>query len=297
MVGSAVVRRLESESIGSLITASSSEVDLTRQEQTELFVQRTRPQVAIVAAAKVGGIHANQSAQADFLYDNVMIGTNVLHACQEAGVEKVVVLGSSCIYPREAEQPINEDSLMGGPLEATNEGYAVAKIAALEYGRMLRLQYGSDVVSLMPTNLYGPGDNYDLQLSHVMAALIRKIHEAKLSGSATVEIWGTGTPRREFLHVDDLADATVFVLKHYSNSEHLNVGTGRDISIGELASLIADVVGWDGDFVFDTSMPDGIPRKLLDVSRLSAIGWTSRIGLRDGIASTYAGFSDSQGGT
>jgi GDP-L-fucose synthase len=290
MVGSAIVRRLESEPIGELIVASSEELDLRQQAPTEGFVNQTRPEVALIAAAKVGGIHANRSAQADFLYDNLMIAANCLHACQRAEVEKVVVLGSSCIYPRDSAQPIREDYLLTGPLEETNEGYAIAKIAALELGKMLRRQYGMDVVSLMPTNLYGPGDNYNLESSHVVPALLRKTHDAKVNGSPTIQIWGSGRPRREFLHVDDLADATLFVTRTYSDEEHLNVGTGQDISIIELAQLISEVVGWDGDFVFDPAMPDGTPRKLLDVSRLDELGWSSRIPLAEGLSQTYDSF-------
>ncbi len=297
MVGGAVVRRLESEPIGDLITATSTEVDLRRQSETESFVNDARPEVAFIAAAKVGGIHANRSAQADFLYENLMIAANCLNACRLAGVEKVVVLGSSCIYPRESPQPIREDYLMTGPLEPTNEGYAIAKIAALELGKMQRRQYGTDVVSLMPTNLYGPGDNYDLESSHVLPALLRKIHEAKINNSPTIEIWGSGRPRREFLHVDDLADATIHVTRWYSGEEHLNAGTGKDISIRELAELIGEVVGWDGKFVLDDSMPDGTPRKLLDVSRLRALGWEPSIELTKGIEHTYQSFLNEHVGT
>jgi GDP-L-fucose synthase len=290
MVGSAILRRLEREPIADLIVATSSEVDLRRQAETERFVVKTRPELAIIAAAKVGGINANQSAQADFLYDNLMIAANCLNACRMAGVEKVVVLGSSCIYPREAPQPIREDYLMSGPLEATNEGYAIAKIAALELGKMQRRQYGTDVVSLMPTNLYGPEDNYDPGSSHVLPALIRKIHEAKADKLTSIELWGSGTPRREFLHVDDLADAVIHVTRSYSGEEHLNVGTGKDISIKELAELIGRIIGWDGKLVLNTSMPDGTPRKLLDVSRLHALGWRPSIDLEKGIAQTYSSF-------
>ena len=290
MVGSAVVRRLQAEPIAELISATSSDVDLRRQDETERFVTDARPEVAILAAARVGGIHANRSAQADFLYENLMISANCLRACQLAGVEKTIVLGSSCIYPRETSQPIAEDQLLTGKLEPTNEGYAIAKIAALEYGQMLRRQYGLDVVSLMPSNLYGPGDNYDLETSHVLPALLRKIHEAKVQGNETVPIWGSGRPRREFLHVDDLADAVVFILVNYSGEEHLNVGTGEDISISELANLIAEVVGWDGEFVYDTSMPDGMMRKLLDISKIEALGWSPQVSLREGIAGTYEAF-------
>ncbi len=290
MVGRAVVRRLDEEPIDSLIVASSSEVDLTRQEETERFVTESQPDVAILAAARVGGIHANRLAQADFLYDNLMIAANCLRACQLADVEKVAVLGSSCIYPAEAPQPMKESYLLTGPLETTNEGYAIAKIAALEYGKMQRRQYGSDVVSLMPTNLYGQGDNYDLETSHVLPALIRKTHEAKAAGNPTMALWGSGRPRREFLHVNDLADAVVFLLKEYSGEEHINVGTGVDISIIELADLIGSVVGWEGDYVFDATMPDGVMQKLLDVSRLTELGWEASIPLERGIEMTYNTF-------
>lgn len=287
LVGSALMRRLETEPVEELITAISSEVDLRRQPDTEAFVGRTRPDAALLAAARVGGIEANRSAQGQFLYDNLMIGANVIEACRLFGVRKIVVLGSSCIYPRKAQQPIPEGALLTGPLEPTNEGYAIAKIAALELAKMYRREYGMRAISLMPTNLYGPGDNFDPVSSHVLAALLRKIHHAKQADSPTVEVWGTGTPRREFLHVDDLADAAVFALKRYEGEAHLNVGTGRDISIRELAELIADIVGWHGELVFDTKMPDGMPRKLLDVTRLHDLGWTARIGLREGIEQTY----------
>jgi GDP-L-fucose synthase len=290
MVGSATMRRLASEGVGELITASSSEVDLTRQEDTERFVDRVRPDAAIIAAAKVGGIHANRRAQAEFLYDNLLIGANCIEACRRADVGKVVILGSSCIYPREAPQPMKEEYLLTGPLEPTNEGYAVAKIAGLELAKMYRRQYGFDAIALMPTNLYGPNDNFDLESSHVLPALIRKIHEAKQENRDHIEVWGTGRPRREFLHVDDLADATIFALKHYSGEDHLNVGTGVDISIRELAETIAEVVDWNGDLVFDPSMPDGTLRKLLDVSRLEDLGWSAAIDLVDGIRSTYEWF-------
>lgn len=298
MVGRAVVRRLDEEPIDSLIVASSSEVDLTRQEETERFVTESQPDVAILAAARVGGIHANRLAQADFLYDNLMIAANCLRACQLADVEKVAVLGSSCIYPAEAPQPMKESYLLTGPLEETNEGYAIAKIAALEYGKMQRRQYGSDVISLMPTNLYGPGDNYDLETSHVLPALIQKTHEAKAAGNPTMALWGSGRPRREFLHVNDLADAVVFLLKEYSGEEHINVGTGVDISIIELADLIGSVVGWEGDYVFDATMPDGVMQKLLDVSHLAELGWEASISLERGIEMTYESFlAETQAGS
>ena len=290
MVGSAVVRRLADEDVSELITASSSDIDLRDQSATQDMVMSVRPDVAIIAAARVGGINANRSAQADFLYDNTMIAMNCLRACQLAEVTKVAVLGSSCIYPAESPQPIREEYLLTGPLESTNEGYAVAKIAALEYGKMLRRQYGLDVISLMPTNLYGPGDNYDLEKSHVVAALLRKTHEAKAFGAGSVVVWGSGRPRREFLHVDDLADAVVFALAHYSAETHLNIGTGEDTSILELARLIGDVVGWSGEYVVDQTMPDGVMRKLLDVSRLNELGWEASISLERGLEKTYQSF-------
>jgi GDP-L-fucose synthase len=290
LVGSALIRRLDREPVGGIVTASSAEVDLRRQAETEAFVQATRPQVVFLAAARVGGIEANRSAHGEFLYDNLSIGANVIEACRRAGVEKLVVLGSSCIYPREAPQPMSEDALLTGPLEPTNEGYADAKIAALVLAKIYRRQYGMDAISLMPTNLYGPGDNFDLTSSHVLPALLRKIHDAKIAGAGSVQVWGTGSPRREFLHVDDLADASVFALRNYEGEGHLNVGTGADLSIRELAELIAEVVGWEGALAFDPSKPDGTPRKLLDVSRLSTLGWRAQIPLREGIERTYEWF-------
>lgn len=293
LVGSAIMRRLSSEPVAEVLTESSAELDLRRQDDTEYFVRSAKPDAIFLAAGKVGGIEANRSAQGEFLYDNLMIGANVLESARRAGVSKTVVLGSSCIYPREAPQPITEDALLTGTLEPTNEGYAIAKIAALEMARFYRGQYGMDVVSLMPTNLYGPGDNFDPVGSHVLAALMRKVHEAKVSGGATVSVWGTGTPRREFLHVDDLADAAVFALKNYEGESHLNVGTGEDITIRELAELVAEIAGWHGELVFDETKPDGMPRKLLDVSRLRTLGWTASIGLREGIASAYEWYAES----
>ena len=292
LVGSAIVRRLAAEPIDELITATSSEVDLRRQDQAEAFVRRTGPDVLILAAARVGGIHANRSAQGEFLYDNLMISANAVEAARIGGVQKTVILGSSCIYPREAAQPMSEAALLTGPLEETNEGYAIAKIAALELAKMYRRQYGMDAISLMPTNLYGPNDNFDLETSHVLPALIHKIHVAKQRGDSSIPVWGTGRPRREFLHADDVADATIFALERYSGEGHLNVGFGKDISIRELAELIADVIGWGGELSFDTSMPDGTLRKLLDVSALNGLGWKPSIDLRAGIASTYEWFLD-----
>ncbi|WP_274388100.1 GDP-L-fucose synthase family protein [Salsipaludibacter albus] len=294
LVGRALLRRLADEPV-ELVTARSAEVDLTRQDETEEFVARTRPDVCIMAAARVGGVHANRSAQATFLYDNLVMAANTVEACRRNDVAKTVLLGSTCIYPREAPQPMPESSLLTGPLEETNEGYAIAKIAALELAKMYRRQHGMDAIALMPTNLYGPGDDFDPQTSHVLPALLRKVHEAHESGAETVELWGTGTPRREFLHVDDLADAVVFALRHVSREQHVNVGVGRDIAIADLARLIADVVGWDGDFTFDPDMPDGTPRKLVDVSVLSGLGWTASIGLEEGIRSTLAWYRDHGG--
>jgi len=295
LVGSALMRRLAREADVELLTATSAQVDLRRQDDTEAFVGDLRPDVVILAAAKVGGINANRLAQGAFLYDNLMISANVIEACRRVDVEKLVVLGSSCIYPREAPQPIPEDALLTGPLEPTNEGYAIAKIASLELVKMYRRQYGVSAISLMPTNLYGPGDNFDLSSSHVLPALLRKVHEAKASHAPSVAVWGSGTPRREFLHVDDLADATVFALRRYDGESHLNVGTGVDISIRELVELIADIVGWQGSLVFDPSMPDGMARKLLDVSALASLGWRASIPLREGIESTYAWFLEQDG--
>lgn len=295
MVGSAVVRRLGSEPIGELITASSDDVDLRDAAATRKFLLDTRPDVAIIAAARVGGILANATAQGQFLYDNLMIGANSIECARTAGVAKTVVLGSSCIYPRDADQPMSEDALLTGSLEETNEGYAIAKIAALELGKMYRRQYGMDVISLMPTNLYGPNDNFNLESAHVLPALLRKIHEAKERGEGQVVIWGSGRPRREFLHADDLADATIYALRSYSGEQHLNVGTGVDVTIRELAETLAEVVGWDGEFVFDAAKPDGTPRKLLDISRLRDLGWSPSIPLADGVRSTYEWFVSNLG--
>jgi GDP-L-fucose synthase len=295
MVGSAIVRRLEREPIGELIVATSGEVDLRDPQATHQFVADSKPEVAIIAAARVGGILANATAQGQFLYDNLMIGANSIEAARRAGVGKTVILGSSCIYPRDAAQPMSEDELLTGPLEETNEGYAIAKIAALELGKMYRRQYGMDVISLMPTNLYGPNDNFDLETAHVFPALMRKIHEAKHAGEGEVVIWGSGKPRREFLHADDLADATLFALRNYSGEQHLNVGTGVDVTIRELAELLAEVAGWTGDFVFDAAKPDGTPRKLLDVARLNGLGWEPSIPLEEGVRITYDWFVSNLG--
>ena len=293
MVGQALVRRLAREAC-QILTVPRAELDLTRQAETEAWVARTRPDAVILAAARVGGILANASAPADFLYDNLAIAANVMRAAQTACADKLLFLGSSCIYPRLAPQPIPEAALLTGPLEPTNEAYAIAKIAGLEYARALRAQHGFDAISAMPTNLYGPGDNFDLAWSHVLPALIRKAHEAKLAGAASLVIWGTGTPRREFLHVDDCADALVHLLTRYSDETPVNVGCGEDISIADLARLVCEVVGFSGEIVTDPSKPDGTPSKRLDVSRLAATGWKPSIGLREGVASTYAWYLQSQ---
>ncbi len=293
MVGSAVVRALEARGIAALIP--ERRVDLRRQADVENWMKAEKPDVVVLAAAKVGGILANASEPADFLYDNIMIASNVIAASAQLGIAKLAFLGSSCIYPKFAEQPIREEALLGGALEPTNEAYAIAKIAGLKLAESYRRQQGCDFISLMPTNLYGPNDNFDLVSSHVLPAMIRKIHDAKTQSLPTVTLWGTGTPRREFLHVDDLADATLFLLEHYSDTSHVNVGTGNDVTIAELATTVADVVGYRGTFVYDTTKPDGTPRKCLDIGRLTALGWTPSTKLRDGVASTYRWFLDQHG--
>lgn len=286
MVGAALVRRLAGEGC-TVLTAGRADVDLKRQAEVEAWVAAQQPDAVIVAAAKVGGILANDSLPADFLYDNLMIEANLVEASHRAGVEKLLFLGSSCIYPRLAAQPMREDSLLTGPLEPTNEWYAVAKIAGIKLAQAYRRQHGADYISAMPTNLYGPHDNFDLKSSHVLPALMRKAHEAKVSGSRSMEIWGTGAAYREFLHVDDCADALVFLLKNYSGHEHVNVGSEEEISIYGLAKLICEVVGLEAEIVTDPSKPDGTPRKLMDGSKLKEMGWRPKIDLRDGIAQTY----------
>jgi len=287
MAGSAIVRRLAGEQC-EILTAGHRELDLTRQEPTERWLSAARPDVVVVAAARVGGILANSKYPVDFLADNLAIQLNLIRASYAAGVERLLFLGSSCIYPKYAKQPMSEDQLLTGELEPTNEWYAVAKIAGIKLCEAYRRQYGSDFFSVMPTNLYGPGDNYHPENSHVVAALIRRFHEAKAANSPTVTAWGTGAPRREFLHVDDFADACVYLLKNYSGSEFINIGTGKDTSIAEFANIVADVVGYRGKIIFDPSKPDGTPRKLLDVSRLSAFGWTPKVSLREGLKMAYA---------
>lgn len=288
LVGSAIVRRLQADGFEDVLVPDRKELDLTSQAQVDAFFEQRRPSHVFLAAAKVGGIQANNTYPADFIRDNLLIQSNVIDAAHRFGVRKLVFLGSSCIYPRLAPQPIREDSLLTGPLEPTNEWYAVAKIAGIKMCQAYRRQYGFDAISLMPTNLYGPGDNFDLQNSHVLPALIRKFHEAKRDGTPAVTIWGTGTPLREFLYVDDLADAALFLMRNYSDEAIINVGCGKDLSIGDLAHLVADTVGFHGALQFDTSKPDGTPRKLLDVSRLAALGWSAPTTLGDGLARTYA---------
>jgi GDP-L-fucose synthase len=290
MVGSALLRRLEQENC-TLLTVEREDLDLTRQEQVERWMGKARPQAVFVAAAKVGGIVANDSAPVPFLYDNLAIALNVIHTAAATGVEKLLFLGSSCIYPKLAPQPITESALLTGPLEPTNEWYAIAKIAGLKLCQAYRRQLGCDFIAAMPTNLYGPGDNFDLTTSHVIPALMRKAHEAKISGAAEMIVWGSGTPRREFLHVDDAADALVHLMTHYSGEEHVNVGSGSDLTILELAKLIARVVGFTGEISTDRSKPDGTPRKLLDTSKLRSLGWQPKIGLEEGLASTYQWFA------
>lgn len=287
LVGSAIVRRLEAEGAGNLILRSRAELDLRDQQAVEAFFTTARPDYVFLAAAKVGGILANSTYPADFLYDNLAVQTNVIHAAWRHGTKKLLFLGSSCIYPRLAPQPMDESLLLTGPLEPTNAPYAVAKIAGIHMMEAYRRQYGFQGVSLQPTNLYGPGDNFDPQASHVLPALIRRFHEAREAGLEEVVIWGTGTPLREFLHVDDLADAAVYLMRNYDEPGIVNVGSGEEISIGDLARLIAEIVGYRGRIGFDVSKPDGMPRKLLDLRKLHGLGWRSRIGLREGIEATW----------
>lgn len=291
MVGSALVRRLVAEGC-ELLTAGREAMDLRRQAETEDWMAEARPEVVFLAAARVGGILANSERPGEFIYDNLAIETNVIEAARRVGVAKLVFLGSSCIYPKFAAQPMREEALLSGALEPTNEPYAVAKIAGLVMCRAYRRQYGCDFVSAMPTNLYGPGDNFDLRSSHVLPALIRKIDAAARSGAETVEIWGSGTPRREFLHVDDLADGLVHLAKRYSGELHVNLGTGADLTIAELAQTIARIVGFTGRFAYDATKPDGTPRKLLDVSRMTALGWRARIPLEEGIRQAWTWYRE-----
>ncbi len=293
MVGSALVRRLAAEDC-EIVTLARSQADLRDQLAVRRFLAGVRPHAVILAAAKVGGIHANDAYPAEFLYDNLAIETNVIEAAFRAGVEKLLFLGSSCIYPKFAPQPIPESALLTGPLEPTNEWYAIAKIAGLKLCEAFRKQYGVDYISGMPTNLYGPGDNFDLENSHVIPALIRKAHDAKARGDGGLEIWGSGTPRREFLHVDDCADALVFLIRNYSGAEHVNVGSGTDVTIAELARLVMEAVGLEGELRFDRSKPDGTPRKLMSGAKLAAMGWAPQVDLPSGLKSAYAWFLENQ---
>lgn len=292
LVGSALVRRLRAEKFSNILTADRSELDLRNQQQVNEWFSVNRPKYVFLVAGTVGGIHANASRPAEFLYDNLMIHATVIHASHLNDVEKLVYLGSSCIYPRMAIQPMTEDQLLTGPLEPTNEPYAIAKISGIKLCESYRAQYGCNFISGMPTNLYGPNDNFDLKSSHVLPALMRKFHEAKLRGANSIEVWGTGSARREFLHVDDLADACVFLLKNYNLAQQINIGTGEEVSIQNLAEILRDVVYPNGQLIWDTSKPDGAPRKLLDVKKLSDLGWTSNITLKSGIIETYKWFID-----
>ena len=292
LVGSAVVRSLQRQGYGNLLVRTHAELDLAEQAQTREFFRRERPQAVIMAAARVGGIYANHSRPALFMRDNLLIQDNVIDAAHRSGVDKLVFLGSSCIYPKLSPQPIKEEYLLTGPLEPTNEWYAIAKIAGLKLCQAYRREFGFHAISLMPTNLYGPGDNFDLQNSHVLPALIRRFHDAKVRGDESVTVWGTGTPRREFLHVDDLADAVVFLLNTYDSEEILNIGCGKDVTISELAELVMSVTGYAGRLIFDPTRPDGTPRKLLDVTRLEGLGWRAKIPLHSGVEQTYAWFRE-----
>jgi GDP-L-fucose synthase len=292
MVGSAIARALAGEGQHNLLTPGRKALDLKNSAAVRAFFEQERPDYVYVAAAKVGGILANNSYPADFLYDNLVIETNVIGAAHEFGVKKLLFLGSTCIYPKLAPQPLKEEYLLTGPLEPTNEWYAVAKIAGIKLCQAFRRQHGANFISGMPTNLYGPNDNYDLESSHVMPAFIRKFHEAKVKGDKTVTIWGSGKPLREFLHVDDCAEACVFLMRHYEGEEHVNIGVGEDLSILDLAHLVAKVVGFDGELVFDASKPDGTPRKLVDTAKINALGWKPRIGLEEGVRLAYQWFRE-----
>ena len=290
LVGGAIVRRLQAEGFGNIVTRTSAELDLREQQAVRDFFAAEKPDVVILAAAKVGGILANATYPAEFIYDNLMMEANVVDAAYRNGVTKLLALGSTCIYPKMAPQPLKEEYLLTGPLEPTNEWYAVAKIAGIKLCQAYRRQYGCNFIAAMPTNLYGPGDNFDLEKSHVLPAMIRKFHEAKVSGAGQVTLWGTGKPLREFLHVDDLADACLFLLREYDGEDIVNIGVGEDVSIAGLAEIVRRVVGFEGRIDYDTSKPDGTPRKLVDVSRIRALGWKPRIGLEEGIRDTYAWF-------
>lgn len=292
LVGSAIVRNLKVRGFENIITRTHKELDLINQVDVRKFFEEEKPEYVFLAAAKVGGIHANNTYPADFIYDNLMIQNNVIKAAHDFGVTKLLFLGSTCIYPKMSSQPIKEEYLLTGALEETNEAYAVAKIAGLEMCKFFKRQYGDNFISCMPTNLYGPNDNFDLKNSHVLPALIRKFHEAKINNSDVVEIWGTGTPLREFLYVDDMADACVFLMENYDGEQHVNIGTGEEISIRELAESVKEVVGFNGDLVFNTDMPEGTPRKLTNVDKLHCLGWKHKISLNDGIKLAYTWFLD-----
>jgi len=294
LVGSAIVRRLEAGGFDNLIVRTSGELDLREQAAVREFFAREKPDYVILAAAKVGGILANDTYPAEFIYDNLMMEANIIHAAWQSGVKKLLALGSTCIYPKMAPQPLKEEYLLTGPLEPTNEWYAVAKIAGIKLCQAYRKQYGCSFIAAMPTNLYGPGDNFDLEKSHVLPALIRKFHDAKLRNQPAVTLWGTGKALREFLHVDDMADASLFLLEHYDDAGIVNIGVGEDISIADLADIVKGVVGYGGDIDYDTRKPDGTPRKLVDVSRINGLGWKAGIALRAGIEQTYQWFLDNQ---
>lgn len=290
LVGSAIVRNLEAKGYTNIIYRTHKELDLTNQADVQDFFKEEQPEYVILAAAKVGGIHANNTYPADFIYGNLMIQNNVIKAAHDYNVKKLLFLGSTCIYPKMAPQPIREEYLLTGALEETNEAYAVAKIAGLEMCKFFKRQYGDNFISCMPTNLYGPNDNFDLKSSHVLPALIRKFHEAKVNGSDTVEVWGTGTPLREFIYVDDMADACVFLMENYDGEQHVNIGTGEEVSIRQLAETVKEVVGFEGELVFNTDMPDGTPRKLTTVDKLHGLGWKHKVSLNEGIKLAYTWF-------
>ena len=292
LVGSAIVRNLKAKGYENVIGRTHKELDLTDQNAVRRFFEEERPDVAVLAAAKVGGINANNTTPADFISENLQIQCNFIKACHDYHVKKLLFLGSTCIYPKMAPQPIPEDALLTGPLEVTNEAYAVAKISGLEMCKFFKRQYGDDFISCMPTNLYGPHDNYDLNGSHVMPAMIRKFHEAKMSCAPAVELWGTGTPLREFLYVDDMADACVFLLEHYSGEQHVNIGTGKEVTIKQLAETVKEVVGYQGDIIWNSAMPDGTPRKLTDVTKLHSLGWTHKVELEEGVKLAYEWFRE-----
>lgn len=292
LVGSAIVRSLKRSGYTNIIGRSHKELDLTDQKAVRDFFEAERPDVVVLAAAKVGGINANQTMPAEFAYENMQIQCNVIKCCHDYKIKKLLFLGSTCIYPKMAPQPIPEDALLTGPLEVTNEAYAIAKISGMEMCRFFKIQYGDDFISCMPTNLYGPYDNYDLSNSHVLPAMIRKFHEAKVNNAPSVELWGTGSPLREFLYSDDMADACVFLLENYSGERHVNIGTGKEVTIKQLAELVKETVGYDGEIVWNSDMPDGTPRKLADVSKLHSLGWTHKVELEEGVRLAYDWFKE-----